>query len=452
MNMVRTLILVLLALPGSLLAQADPAQERAKALFLQGRAHLDALRYGRALDAFEQANAIKPHPVMLKNIARTYEAMDDLERALAYDQQYLDSKPKDAAEVAAGMEKLKARLAEWPRISLTTDPPGAAVWVGSIDNRARGVTPLQVPVPPGARKLFLSLAGYEAVEREVRVSPKQNLTLPVITFKKQQPSVAVRTEPAGAEVSLDGTPVGRTPWLGSAPAGAHTLRVVLEGFDVVEQAVELAPSHTREAPLTLDLVLQKARPIGELRVQVDDGAELILDGKSLGRAPMAAPVSVEAGLHTLEVRPAGGGDVYREMVTIEAGRLTETSIHLEKGALPAIDQRTVSYVVMGVGGAAMLGGVVTSILALGADGDLQDCRADAACQHTDRELALADDVRSQALTTDLLVGIGAAVAATGVVLFVLDGGTETKGEARVSRLGLLPAPGGGAVAVGAFEF
>ncbi|MEZ4463287.1 MAG: hypothetical protein R3F43_01890 [bacterium] len=61
------------------------------------------------------------------------------------------------------------------------------------------------------------------------------------------------------------------------------------------------------------------------------------------------------------------------MVTIEAGRLTETTIDLDAGPGFSLDQRTVSYVVMGVGGAVLLGGVVTSILAVGADGDLADC-------------------------------------------------------------------------------
>lgn len=451
--MVRVLVLSLIALVGLPAAwgQGDPAQERAKQLFIQGREHLQAGRFGRALDAFEQANAIKPHPVMLKNIARTYEAMDDLERAAAYDQQYLDSKPKDAAESAAALQKLKATLAEWPRITVVSDPPGAAVWVGDLEYRARGVTPITVPVPPGARKLLVGLAGYDTAEREVRVAARQTLNLPTIALQKTLPILVVRTEPAGAEVSLDGEAVGRTPFTRGLAAGEHRLRVALEGHEPVEQPITLTVAHTREAPLVLDIPLEQARPMGELMVRVDGAAELILDGRSIGRSPMANAVRLEAGLHALEVRP-GGGEPYREMVTIEAGRLTETSIHLGTSAGPSIDQRTVSYVVMGVGGAVVLGGVVTSVLALGTDGDLQDCRKDAGCNHTDRELALADDVRSQALTTDVLLGVGVAVAATGVVLYLLDGGPETRAEAGVTHLGMSPLPGGGAMAVGAFEF
>ena len=197
-------------------------------------------------------------------------------------------------------------------------------------------------------------------------------------------------------------------------------------------------------------VAQKARATGELQVVVNVPAEIRLDGRPIGRAPLPGPVPVEVGLHALEVRP-DGGDVYREMVTIEAGRLTETSIDLDAGPGFSLDQRTVSYVVMGVGGAVILGGVVTSILAVGADGDLADCRSDATCNHTDRELTLADDVRSQALTTDILLGVGAAVAATGVVLYLIDESPDARADTGVPRVGLSPTPGG-AMAVGSFEF
>ncbi|MCA9547768.1 MAG: hypothetical protein KC613_25365, partial [Myxococcales bacterium] len=52
----------------------DAAKERAKALFVEGRGHFAAGRLAQALAAFEQANAIKPHPLMLYNIAQVYEA------------------------------------------------------------------------------------------------------------------------------------------------------------------------------------------------------------------------------------------------------------------------------------------------------------------------------------------------------------------------------------------
>ncbi|MCA9525508.1 MAG: PEGA domain-containing protein [Myxococcales bacterium] len=452
--MARPVVILFVALfwAAPVLGQADPATERARQLFVQGNEHLKAGRFGRAVDAFEQANAIKPHPVMLKNIALTYEAMEDLERAITYYRQYLDAKPKDAGEVKTTVARLEGVMADWPRITVTTDPPGAGVWVTTTEHRSRGTTPLTMVVAPGARKLHIVLAGHEPVVRDVRVNTGQALSLPTITLKRQLPYVSLRTDPAGANVFIDDAdePVGKTPLLWPLPAGEHRVRLVLEGYAPRTETIAVQASHTREAPRVVEAALEKARATGELQVVVNVPAEIRLDGRPIGRAPLPGPVPVEVGLHALEVRP-DGGDVYREMVTIEAGRLTETSIDLDAGPGFSLDQRTVSYVVMGVGGAVILGGVVTSILAVGADGDLADCRSDATCNHTDRELTLADDVRSQALTTDILLGVGAAVAATGVVLYLIDESPDARADTGVPRVGLSPTPGG-AMAVGSFEF
>lgn len=453
--MLRTLWVwtLLLAWAAPALAQGDAAQERAKKFFIQGSKDFEARRFARALDAFEQANAIKPHPIMLKNIAKTYEAMKDLPKAVEYYQKYLGSKPGDAGDVQKKIAGLQALMAQWSKLTLTTEPAGASIWVGPRTNRPRGKTPATIVVEPGRQTITLGLAGHDVISKALTLSAGQALTLPVITLNKQKPQVRIASDPAGASVFVDGaeTPAGRTPLTLQLPEGEHALRFELEGHRSLKHAVTLGAQHV-QAPLRTAVKLEVGKPTGELVIELARG-EVLVDGKSIGKAPIAAPIELEEGMHAIEVR--GAGEPYREMVTIRAGEQTRTSIDVGGGGGPgfSIKQDTVGWILMGTGGALVVGGVITSFLALGADGDLQDCRDDPTCAHTDREITLADDVRSSALTTDILFGVGVAVAATGAVVYLMaDDEPARKTATGVPSVGVTPLRGGGAAAIGRFEF
>ena len=433
----------------------DTAQERAKTFFIQGSKDFAEGRFARALDAFEQANAIKPHPIMLKNIAKTYEAMKDLPRAVEWYEKYLATAPDDSTGVAATVARLKTLMAQWSRLTIVTNPGGATIWVGSRDNRARAKTPDTLVLEPGQTTLIIALAGHEVVERTLTLAAGQALTMPPIALARLRPQLVLTSEPVGAEVFVDGaqTAIGRTPLTLPLSEGEHTLRFTAAGHRPVQETVTLMEKHV-QAPMRTAVKLQPGKAPGALVIELAQG-EIFIDGKSFGRAPLSAPVELDEGMHPIEVR--GGGGVYREMVTITSGETTTTTITLDGGDAGgglSIDQSTVGWILIGTGGAVVLGGVVTSFLALGADGDLQTCRDDPTCNGTARESAFADDVRSNALTTDVLLGVGVAIAATGAVLYLLadEEAPSRKPGTEVPAVGLMPLRGGGAAAVGRFEF
>ncbi len=412
-----SLLLVISAPP--LLAQT--ARDQAKAAFVEGRGHFAAARYAKALEAFKKANTLAPHPLMVFNIAQVYEAMEDLPSAIATYRTYLETSPNDAAEVEQKVAGLEATLAGWPTLRLETVPPGAEVRVGSVDNPARGTTPLALELPRTPQRIFVSLAGHETSERPVELSADSALTVALV------PILPVR-------------PVA---------TGAHSVRVELEGFEPVERTVTLGPEHTKASPLPVEIELSKAIPRGELVLSVSPaGAEVLVDRELVGRAPLTEPLVLTEGLHTIEVR-APGAEPYTEMIAISAGQRAETSIDVGGGT----NWSTIGIVTMGVGGALVAGGAVTGALALGASGDLDDCRADPSCARSAREVELADDVRSQALVTDVLIWSGVAVAAGGVVLYLLapDGAGVEHTEIREQSWFVTPLQGG-AAAGGRFEF
>lgn len=447
-SMVRGVMLaaaVFTALPA--IAQPSP-REQAKAAFVEGRARYAAGDFAEALEAFRQANALAPHPLMLFNIAQVFEAMDDLPAAIDMYGQYLATNPNDAEAVKGKVGALQATLESWPAVTVESMPPGAQVRVGDAKNPPRGTTPTTLRLPARGHTVFFSLAGHEDAQRPIQLaaSDRSTLTVALVPIK---PMLRVVTTPPGGAVSVDGQALGPAPIDRAVDGGQRTVRIELDGFEPVERTITLSPTHTRAAPYVLEVPLQKAVPRGDLELTVSPPGSLIfIDGKPHGPSPLGGPLRLTAGLHAVEVRPAAGGETYKEMVTIQADTTVHTEIALDGG----IDTGTIGLVAMGVGGLAVAGGVVTGVMALGSSGDLDDCRDDPACGRTQRELDLADDVRSRALITDVLIWSGVAIAAGGAVLYILDADAPAEVDGQAEQAWFVAPMHGGAAAVGRFRF
>ncbi len=140
------------------------------------------------------------------------------------------------------------------------------------------------------------------------------------TSQPRVPAVAVGTviissHPAGAAVSIDGQPRGVTPVALPMAQGRHTIDIA--------DAVAGSPQHivadvAGGAEWRRHVVLTPASlSTGALRVETArPGAEVFVDGTSVGRTPVAA-ADLAVGEHVVEVRTAAGRSSRR--VTIEAG-------------------------------------------------------------------------------------------------------------------------------------
>lgn len=436
-------VLALGAPPPASAQDDDAAKKQAAALFRQGREFFEQARYPEALAAFEQANAIKPHPLMLYNIGQVYEAMGDLPRALDYYEQFLATGQGDGVEVRDRIARIKQTMAaSWTTLDLTSEPAGANVWVGEKKGRPRGVTPLKLQLPAGTATIVLEKTGYRSVRRPVKLEAGRAATLAIV-LPPMMPMASFRSTPPGASVSIDGAPAGVTPFVRALAPGRHTAVITLEGREPVTREIVVGPEHTADRPLVVDVAFEAAGPSGLLEVAVDrEGAEIVVDGKVVGTAPLSEPLRLTPGAHRLEVR-ADGEDAHEETVIVNAGETTRTTIALggEAGG-GGVSRRTWGWILMGAGGAALAGGGVMAVIASGADGDLGACRDDPTCNGTGREVDLANDVRGKALMTDILFGAGVGLAAGGAVLYLLGDG-ETADTAGVApRLGVVPAPGG----------
>lgn len=443
---------LLLAAAGPALAQ-DETTEKAKAAFARGKTALDAGQFPEALAAFQEAYALKPLPPMLKNIAVVHESMGNLPLAVEFYGKYLESNPKDADKIRESVANLKKTLdTSWATIQLTTEPAGASVWVGTKAGPPRGTTPFTLQVPSGKQTLILEKTGFQVVTRPLSVAAGR-VTPVGIALPPLMPILVVRSTPVGAQVLIDGKPSGKTPFNQAVQGGPHKLELRMPGFAPQMRDIDLTAAHTAAAPLVVDATLTEQAATGELALEIDrKGSEILVDGQPVGVSPLASPLSLPQGLHKLEVRPKGAGKVHEEMVTINAGQVTTTRVTFGGGDEPVaasgggVSNRTWSYIVAGTGGALLVTGGVFGILANGANGDLEDCRKDDDCKGTNDEVSKADDVKSKALLTDILMGAGVAVAGAGVAMYFLLDEPSAQGQITV-----VPTQGG-AAAVGRFEF
>ncbi|MEE2789825.1 MAG: PEGA domain-containing protein [Myxococcota bacterium] len=463
-NVILAALIGLAAIPS--VSHAQSPKQQAKALFMEGRSFFKQGEYAKALNAFVQANQLKPHPVMLTNIAKVYEAMEDLPKALEFYRRYEATKPKNVDQTRAKIARLTATIASWPSLNLTTSPAGAAVRIGNEQAPVRGVTPLTVRLAPGRHVLVMSKSGFET--KTLPIMFKANTHRPMrITLSSLMPVVEIRSAPPGAQVSFDGgAAVGTTPYRGRLAAGAHTVSVQSTNQPPQSKQIVVATTHTATNPLVVTFApiaaaavaapitappAQSAMPTqpqtGQLTVEVDQvGARIQVDGKNIGQSPLKGPITLNQGPHRILVEGRNGTS-YSEVVTVNAGQTVTSSVEL---APSEFDYKLWAWIGMGTGAALILGGTIAGSMAVSSSGDLDTCRASDDCLQSQREADLVGDVRDNALIADVLLWPGVAIAGAGVLLYLL-APEKTKATTQNANFGIAPTRGG-AAAFGVLNF
>jgi hypothetical protein len=145
-------------------------------------------------------------------------------------------------------------VTEYGTIHLVATPTMATV---SYDGSAVGVIPPTgilniMNVPPGPHVLTVSKEGYITNTTNVNVKKNEFHRLFISLAPLGVADLSVTSSPAGAQVALDGAPVGMTPViLSSVTTGRHTVRITMPGFTDYEEEVILgAGGGSVEATLT----------------------------------------------------------------------------------------------------------------------------------------------------------------------------------------------------------
>jgi hypothetical protein len=284
------------------------------------RNHYGRGRYAEALSAFLQADQVTPSAASLYNIAVCAELAHEPSLAFAAYEDYLRAGDPDTERRTGAEKRLAAFLPGLAIAAVTSDPPGATIYVDRAELGSFGETPRRVALEPGEHRVTFQRDGFVPVTETVTL------------VKGKSTEVAVRLEPEKGKLTLDVEPAGATVEV--VRAGDHaTLPVVSPSVTLPVGSYHVHVTAPNRAPADTDVVVLRGTesratlvarplPVAKGRLLVAAGSaptEVFVDGKRRSVAPAALGLSV--GEHDVELR-ASGLVFSRARVTIREGRTT----------------------------------------------------------------------------------------------------------------------------------
>ncbi|HEX6240154.1 MAG TPA: hypothetical protein VFZ61_04655, partial [Polyangiales bacterium] len=176
--------------------------------------------------------------------------------------------------------------------------------------------------------------------------------------------------------------------------------------------------------------------VGRIGISVNrDGADVYVDDQKVGVSPIPQAILANVGRHRVMVRAADGSsdtkvidvpgaDVVDVRLTLTAAVSAPPTVVApppvtvaEKPPLSAQKKGAIGS--WAAGGALLVGSLVTGIMTGQASDKLDDLLATADVDQNEAE-DQRDSAETLALTTDVLIGVGAAAVVAGTLLWVLD--------------------------------
>ncbi len=346
------------------LAAVAPAHAQSPdELVQQATEYFQAEDYGNAIELFERAFELDPHPVIMFNLARAYQEAGDLPAAL-----------------------LSFRNIR------TMSPPE------HVGNAAED-----------------KIVEIEGLLQDQGYDPN---TVTSATYRPRG-TLTVTTQPEGALVYLDGQYQGSTPFQQElVNQGIYALRIELDGFHPVTQDVEVRGlrNNLRSFNLSPRTSLEEYVPPtpGYLTVRAPvSGLEVQVDGEFFGYTPVLAQ-GLAPGTYTVSIDDSDWRS-YSSTIEITTGQETQVQarmapVNATEIVNPYRGRRTVGTVLMVTGAAALAGGAAFGIVALNNASEYRDNPT--ATNRAD----LRDSAQQSALIADIAFASGGVLVLTGALL------------------------------------
>lgn len=202
------------------------------------------------------------------------------------------------------------------RLNLRSNPSGAMI---SQNATLLGKTPLDYDwagKEGETLELVFSLDGYNDAIHTLAFAPDIDPKIQAVLTQKTE-AFPVKSEPSGAEVSLDGKSMGVTPMeLALIPGKAYKIRVTKEGF--LSQDISFKAGETGTD--VLDLQMVEAPKPGLLKLETDiDDLKISLNGRNRS----GSSISLEPGTYRVNLSSSKYFYNDTQQITIKSGQ-TET--------------------------------------------------------------------------------------------------------------------------------
>lgn len=227
----------------------------------------------------------------------------------------VDIPPDAQVEIVAVLRRIE------PALEVTVDIETARV---SVDGNlvGSGAVVRLDPARPGSHQVSVEAPGYGQWVGVVTLRPGE-VTPVRVSLRGTQGAIAVKTEPAGALVLLDGREAGTAPVrVDPVPPGSHGLRIRLDGHADVLQTVVVDPGRV----VQVEAALQEDGGGLEVRPNTEK-ARTYVNGVDVGPGKVVIE-NLQPGMYSLRVTAAGYSDVLKT-VQVEAGKRTSVAARLE---------------------------------------------------------------------------------------------------------------------------
>ena len=198
---------------------------------------------------------------------------------------------------AATRQQLNVELLpNWAVVTLASQPTAATI---KVDGQVRGTTPATLDLLTGSHQLEIKKEGFEPWRKEVVAVAEQAQEFPQIQLKKAKGIVALKTEPVGVSVTVDGNFVGQTPLkIQLTPDQKHKVSLFKAGYKTVVRKVEVGAAKERSLAVNLPIDYGRIALVG-----LPEGAQLFIDGNLKKNAP--EEIQLTAVAHQIEVTKNG---------------------------------------------------------------------------------------------------------------------------------------------------
>lgn len=225
--------------------EADAAADKAR-----GDAALDQKRYEDALAAYEASYAKSPQLAVLYNKGRCLQFLARYAEALGAIEEFAEKAPEALRARVPGLPALLSDLrGRTATLTVSCAPSGARVLV---DQKQIGTCPFSAPVRlnAGARVLEAFADGYFPQRRELALPGGGATSVEVrLTSKERDGLLVIKSGVPGAEVALDGRPLGTAPAESGVSPGAHVIVVRRDGHDEARSQVVIGRGERKELSL-----------------------------------------------------------------------------------------------------------------------------------------------------------------------------------------------------------
>ena len=257
----------------------------------------------------------------------------------------------------------------------------------------------------------------EGGRRADAVEQLQNLEPLLRQVSEQEPTedplpateLIVYAAQPGATASVDGGPAAPVPAIFVVTPGDHRVTVNASGF----RAAEVAATAVRDrlVPVHVDLAELPAL----LQLRANRQSRILVDGREVGYAPLAGPLELASGKHTLSVTKPGHVAGER-VIELRAGEKAAFNVKL-----PRTVQRDVAWGLLGTSAALAVGGAVTIGLSFRTQDRAQDIAALSGVRNISgaQRQQLADDVQARDRLRGATIGLWTTAAVTGIVALIL---------------------------------